>query len=928
MKNNYKNIKSFLALWCFILSTSVVAQQAGPVLDPMHSGGSWDSFVLKTEAAYGVHYYFDLDDISEVQLTKVNEPMSLIRYIENKLVKYGLKVAMDNNMNIFVTRENAIETDLADDIYPRIKNNKKDEEDKIKDSAEFIETKKEHLASVLVIGNKQDGLRSKKARLSGHLLDLDSTTLFGATILIEELGIGSAGDEEGHFEFRVDKGSYTLLLNEINHKAQKIRLKLLSDGTADFYLEPTSVTLEGVVVTTGRYDRVQNAQMGFEQLSTKSIKEIPLVLGERDILKVATLLPGIQSVGEGAAGFNVRGSPADQNLFYIDNVPVYNTSHLFGFFSVFNSDAISEFSMSKSNIPARFGGRLASIFDIKAKEGDNEEFKLRGGISPITGSLLLEGPIQKKNSSFMLGARSTYSNWILKLIENPDFNRSKVFFGDGIAKLNFNINQKNKIQAFGYYSLDDIDFAGTTQYAIENQGTSASWKHFFNEKNNFDLSLIYSKYALETENYELPIEAYRQNNVLSHKEAKLDFTFRPSSRHDITLGGNTILYDIDRGDFAPAGEESRIILLELGEERGLESGIYISETWSPSARFTLIGGLRYNWYAYLGPQSVYKYNPGQLKTESSIIDTLYFDKNELVKTYGGLDYRLAFKYNITAGWSVKGSYNKMQQYSFLLSNTIALAPTDKWKLSDYNIEPMVGEQLSMGVYSYLWNKRYEFSMEAYYKTVDKLVEFRDGADLLINEVPEWDVLQGDLKVYGIEFMLKKSAGRFNGWMNYTYSKATVLVDNPEEGAQINFGNPYPANHDKPHSVNLVMNYKLLKRLSFSGNLVYSTGKPITYPTTAYYQDGIQLVNFTERNKYRIPDYFRMDVSVKVEGNLKAEKFMHGVWVFSIYNLTGRNNVYNEYFKARSGTVRGYKVSIFANPIFSISYNFKFGNYDY
>jgi hypothetical protein len=923
------HIVLFSVLFVFMVPAELCAQRDTFLVDPAWTGKSWESFVELAERKLGVVFYFDPDGFNQDVLPKIEAPMSLSGFLDVWLEPIGLVFSLSEKGELFITKQNPVVTGFSRNIYPEIRKSVAGRDQEIETRGEFVETKKEHLARVLVVGNKQDGFRSRKAKLSGFIRDQkDSSALFGATVMIEETGVGAAADENGYYELTISKGSYTLLVREINHRESRIRLELLSDGRADLYLESTSVTLESVVVTSDRYDRVQNNRMGYEQLSTKSIKEIPLVLGEKDILKVATLLPGIQSVGEGAAGFNVRGSPADQNLFYIDKVPVYNTSHLFGFFSVFNSDAISEFSLSKSNIPVRFGGRLASIFDIRAREGDKEQVKLRGGISPITGNLLLEGPIQKERSSFLLGVRSTYSNWILKLIPNPDFNRSRVYFGDAMVKFDFNLNPKNKIQAFGYYSLDDIYFAGNTQYNIGNQGASVSWKRFFNEKNNLDLSLIYSKYGLESENFELPAEAYRQNNVLIHKESRLDFNFRPDPKHELTLGANAILYDLDRGEFGPVGEESNIVFRDLGTERGLEYGLYLGETWSPTARLAIIGGLRFNGYAFLGPQTVFLYNQGQLKEEGSIADTLSFGQNEWIRHYTGWDYRLAAKYNFNPSWAWKASYNKLHQYIFLLSNTIALAPTDKWKLSDYHIEPMVGQQVTMGIYTYLWSRRYEFSLEGYYKKVDKLVEFRDGADLLINEVPEWDVLQGELDVYGLELMLKKSSGRFNGWLNYTYSRARVLVDGPEEGAAINFGDPYPANHDKPHSLNLVLNYQFLRRLSFSGNLVYSTGKPITYPTHAYYQDGIHLVNFTGRNEYRTSDYFRVDLSVKVEGNLKAEKFMHGVWVFSLYNLTGRNNVYNEYFKARGGTVRGYRVSVFANPVFSVSYNFKFGNYDY
>ncbi len=917
-----------LALLCWGTPGNVQAQDTSLMVDISYSGLSWSDFVQKAEREWSISIFYDAGQTTGVEMMKIKKPQPLFVFMDTSLSTYDLKVAADQNGNFFITRTKIIQTELDDKIYPEIivQNTRESNQDS---GSDFIETQKEHLARVLVVGDKKEGAKSRKAVLSGYLYDdKEKNPVFGATVLIEELGIGTASDEKGYYELRLDNGNYTLLINDLNHTEQRVRLQLLSSGTQDFYLESKSITLEGVVVTSDRYDRVQNTKMGFERLSTQSIKEIPLVLGERDILKVATLLPGIQSVGEGAAGFNVRGSPADQNLFYIDDVPVYNTSHLFGFFSVFNSDAISEFSLSKSNIPARFGGRLASIFDITAKEGDNQQVKLRGGISPITGSLLLEGPIQKEKSSFMLGVRSTYSNWILKLIKNPDFNQSTVFFADAIAKLNFSLNQKNKLQAFGYYSYDKINFAASTRFNTGNEGASVSWKHFFNEKSNLDLSVVYSKYNLETENYEVAFEAYRQDNVLTHKEAKLGFTLRPNEKHILTFGGNAILYEIDRGTFAPAGPESQIIAKNLGEEKGIESGLYVSEEWSPGPRLSLTAGLRYNLFANLGPQSVFEYEPGQLKEQSSIIDTLEFGNNELVKTYTGLDYRMAAKYNINPDWSLKASYNKLHQYIFLLSNTIALSPTDKWKLTDYNIKPMAGQQVSLGVYTYLLNKRFEFSVEGYYKKVDNLVEYRDGAELLVNEFPERDVLQGDLDVYGLEIMLKKSSGRFNGWLNYTYSTANVLVNGPAEGALINFGRSYPANHDKPHSLNVVANYKFIRRFSLSANLVYSTGRPVTYPTTVYYQQGIQLINFTSRNQYRLPDYLRMDVSLKLEGNLRADKFMHGVWVFSIYNLAGRDNVYSAYFKSNGGKLRGYKVSIFANPIFSVTYNFKFGNYDY
>ncbi|MCB0563532.1 MAG: TonB-dependent receptor, partial [Phaeodactylibacter sp.] len=853
-----------LAEWPLLYS-----QDISPVLDTSFSGLSWTAFVEKAEKSFGLDFFYDPADISNIQLSPVTSEIPLVRYLEENLERLQLFITIDKKGRVFLSKQGPVNPTLTRAIYPLVKEEHKPEgaepAQEISGS-NFLETTHEVRAGVLVIGSKKEGLKENKVTLSGYLFDQENKEpVIGATLFVEGLGVGTATETDGSYKLTLDKGIYTLLLKDINHHEKAINVELLSSGRQDFYLESKSILLEGVVVTSDQYNRVQSTKMGFERLTTKSIKEIPLVLGERDILKVANLLPGIQSVGEGSAGFNVRGSPADQNLFYIDHVPVYNTSHLFGFFSAFNSEAISDFSLSKSNIPAKFGGRLASIFDITAKEGDKEEFKASGGISPITGRLMVEAPLQKGKSSIMAGVRSTYSNWILGLIKNPDFNNSRIYFGDAMVKTVFTLNDKDRLTAFGYYSLDDIDFAETTQFNTQNIGASLDWNHFFNDRNSLNASVAYSQYGLEVENREVLFDAYRQDNQLEHTEGRLDFTLRPNDRHLINFGTNAILYGIDQGAFLPVGDISQVQPKDLGKEKGLEAGLYLSEEWKASDRITINGGLRYNWYTYLGPQSIFSYAEGAPKEEESVQDTLDFGSNERIATYTGLDIRLGAKYTFSPNWSVKASFNRLHQYIFLLSNTIALAPTDKWKLSDYHIKPMRGDQVSLGVYTFLAQRKLEFSVESYYKKVDNLVEFKDGADLLVNEVPEWDVLQGRLHTYGLEFMLKKPAGRLNGWLNYTYSRATVQVDGELEEERINFGNAYPANHEKPHSLNLVANYKLIRRFGLSANVVYSTGRPITYPTTLYYQNGVPLINFTARNAYRVPDYFRVDLSVKVEG---------------------------------------------------------------
>jgi len=900
------------------------------VVNSKYNTVDWAGFVNRIENENNLKFFYSIKDFENVKLPNINEEINLFSYLEKSLVIYGIKFTHYKNSLIF-TKGFKIKTKISKTSYPKLSKKKEAKEIIAKKSERdnYLKTNKEHLGAEVIIGNLEDGLKSRRVKLTGSVVDeKDFSACIGASVMLQELGIGCVVNTEGNYSFNLKKGKYTLVVNDINHKEKKVPINVLSSGNYDFYLEKNSINLDGIIITADGSDRVKSIKMGMEKLNVQFIKDIPLVMGERDIIKVAQLLPGIQNVGEGASGFNVRGAPVDQNSFYLDGIPIYNTSHFFGFFSVFNSDAIKDFSISKSSIQAEHGGRLASVFDITAKEGNLNKFKFRGGISPVTGRIMLEGPIKKTKSSYMVSLRSTYSNWILKLIDRADFKNSKVFFADAIAKFSFDLNKKNKIYLLGYYSFDDIDFAHKSLYDIKNNGVSVNWKHFFNDKNNMKLSLVHSTYNLNSTDKEFLLNAYSKSNNLQHEEIKIKFKSVVNSKINFNYGGVGVLYNVDRGKLTPFSSESRIIEKNFGIEKGVEFASFFSINWKVNSNFKIRSGLRYNLFSPLGAKSVYIYENGVEKMASSIRDTLNFSDNQFVKKYTGLDYRISSNYSFNRNFSVKASYNRLHQYIFLLSNTIALSPTDSWKLAGYNIEPMKGDQLSLGIYSKLFNRRYEFSVEGYIKKINNLVEFKDGADLLVSEVPEWDILQGKLDVIGLELMLKKAKGRFSGWVNYTYSNASVLVDSDLKGNQINFGNPYSANHDKPHSFNLVTTYRINRRISLSSNIVYSTGKPITYPTTVYYLNGIKLVNFTGRNSYRLPDYFRMDVSVKAEGNLKLKKKLHGALLFSVYNLLGRHNIYNAYFKVKDDKVQGYKISIFANPIFSITYNFKFGNYEY
>lgn len=928
---NYLDKKILLTLvgllGLLLNSSSLLAQQNTKLFGPDVHQLNWNDFVRKVEASTDHYFYYDSEALQNLRIDAPGDSLLLLDLLRQNLQPLQIEAAIDRQGNVFLHPKTAIITEVGPAFFEgQIYDSTTQVLAKAETQKQFLQTTNELVVETLVVGNAQTGAKERKSIFSGTIKsEDDDSPVGGATLYFDELGTGTATNIDGFFTITLAKGKYTLTINSLSFKEKKYKVEVLSSDRVNLTLIPQLINLKGVVVTANQDNKIQSSQMGFERLTIKSIKEIPLVLGERDVLKVATLLPGIQSIGEGASGFNVRGSPADQNLFYINKVPIYNTSHMFGFFSAFNSDAISDFSLFKSNIPMKYGGRLASIFEVTTKNGNQNKYTARGGISPITARVLAEGPIVKEKSSFLIGLRSTYSDWVLNLINNEQFQGAKARFADGVANVQFELSENDRLKFFGYHSFDDIKF-GTNQFDYQNTGGSLGWTHFFKNKHNFDFHLVYSKYGLNIGDETLQVEAFQLENVLEHKEARLDFTMRPNNDHEITFGANAVLYEIDQGEFLPLNELSQVQSLDLGEEQGLEMGIYVGENWNLSDNFSLSGGLRYNLYTYLGPQKVLTYTEGVPRTPDTVRDTLDFSQNQQVSNSGNLDYRLGAKFVVNPNFSLKASYNKTHQYIFLLSNTIAIAPTDKWKLSDYHIDPMEGQQYSLGAYTNILNGNLELTIESYYKQVKNLVEYKDGANLVVNEAPEQDVLQGDLNAYGIELMLRKSRGRFNGWLNYTYSRSQVLVAGGPGGDNINFGERYPANYDKPHSVNLVSNYKFSRRFSLSGNLVYSTGRPITYPSTLYIQNDVQLINYSLRNEYRIPDYFRFDLSAKIEGNLRSDKLLHSSWVISLYNVVGRNNAYSVYFESTSRGVVGKKVSIFASPIFSITYNFKLGSY--
>jgi hypothetical protein len=646
------------------------------------------------------------------------------------------------------------------------------------------------------------------------------------------------------------------------------------------------------------------------------------VLGEVDVVKVILTLPGVKTVGEASSGFNVRGGSSDQNLILFNDATIYNPSHFFGMFSAFNAEVIKDIELYKSSIPAKFGGRLSSVLDITAREGNKKEITGSAGIGLVTSRFNLEGPIAKDKTSFTLGGRATYANWLLKLLPD-EYENSKASFYDVNLNVSHKINNKNDLYFTGYRSDDRFSLDSDTTYNYNNQNVSVKWKHVFNSKLNGFLTAGYDQYKYKIYSYENKVNAYDMMFDINQANTKLDFTYLVNAKHNLDFGASSIHYKLHPGSFTPHGGESLVTENVVAAEQALESAVYLSDRFNISNKFSIQGGLRYSYYNFLGPNDVAVYAEGLPRTESNRIETKSYNKGKSIKQYGGPEYRLSLRYAFTPSFSIKTGYNSLRQYIHMLSNTTSIAPTDIWKLSDPNIKPQQGDQVSFGLYKNLKSNTIETSVEVYYKRLEDYLDYKPGAQLVLNHNVETEVVNTKGKAYGVEVMVKKPGGKLNGWITYTYSRVLLKMDDPTTGIVVNNGDYYPANYDKPHDATMIGNFRVNHRFSLSANVTYSTGRPITLPVARYNYMGSQRVLYSDRNGYRIPDYFRADFSMNIQGNHKVNQKTHNSWTIGVYNLTGRRNAYSVYYVSENGRVNGYKMSIFGSIIPFINFNIRF-----
>jgi hypothetical protein len=757
------------------------------------------------------------------------------------------------------------------------------------------------------------GFAQKKFTVSGVVRDAATgETLIGATVRIKELPqIGTSSNSYGFYSLPVPEGEYTLVFNYIGYTPAQQAISAHKDTRLDMPMA-SSLQLKEVVISSKapNNDQVISPQMGVEKLEMSQIKNVPVLLGERDILKTISLLPGVKAASEGNTGFYVRGGASDQNLILLDEAIVYNASHLFGFFSTFNSDAIKDVSLYKGGMPAQYGGRLSSVLDIKMDEGNNKNFAVEGGLGLISSRIKVEGPIIKDKGSFMISARRTYIDFFLKASTDTTIKGSSIYFYDLNAKVNYHFNNKNTIYLSGYFGKDVLNLRNTFGTDWGNATGTLRFNHLFNSKLFSNTSLIYSNYNYDINSY-LTNNTFTATSKITDIDLKEDLQYFVSSNHTLKFGIDVLHHNLAPGSITSSGNSS--IANKVIERRyGVESSAYISDEWHVTDRLNVLYGLRFSGMFLLGPGTFSTYDEF-----ANRVTAIPYSSGQVVKSYFYAEPRISASYGLNDVSSVKASYNRNTQNIHIISNATSSTPTDLYVMSSNNIKPEIADQVSTGYFRNFDDNIFEFSAEVYYKWLQNQIDYKNGAQLLLNQDVESQLVYGVGRAYGMELFLKKKYGRFNGWIGYTLSRTERRFD------AINNGSYFPAKQDRTHDISVVGIYKLNKRWSFSGTFVYGTGNAVTYPGGKYKIGGLTTYYYTSRNGYREPSNNRLDIGATLEG--KEHKKYHSSFTFGVYNVYNHRNPYTITFrdnKADPTRSEAVETSLFGR-IPSVTWNFKF-----
>jgi hypothetical protein len=787
--------------------------------------------------------------------------------------------------------------------------------------------KKNYLLFILVFSTFLS-FSQDRFTLSGTISDkINNETLIGVNVIVKGTKMFTTSNEYGFFSLTLPKGEYEIVISYVGYETINEKIDLIKNLNKDYNLSEIGETLEEVIITEKTKSNTRKPEMSVNKLSIATIKQMPVVLGEVDVLKSILFLPGVTNAGEGQSGFNVRGGGADQNLILLDEATIYNSSHLFGLFSVFNPDAIKDLKLYKGGIPSRFGGRASSVLDIYQKDGNSKDFHVNGGIGLISSRILAEGPIVKDKGSFLVGGRASYAHLFLKLSDNPN----SAYFYDLNTKLKYNLDKNNSLYLSGYFGRDVFDINQSFTNTYGNSTLNLRWNHLFSNKLFSNLSLIYSDYYY---GLNLDFVGFNWDSGIKNYNLKYDFKHYLSDKIKLTYGANAIYYDFNPGKIEPSRPDSGINSRQLEKKFAFEPAFYLEAEQKISSTVSIQYGFRYSLFYRLGSatQNIYSNNQAvvfdnelKIYEKATPIGTEFFGRNETIASFDNLEPRFAIAYQIADEKSVKFSYNRMVQYLQLISNTASPTPLDVWTPSDQFIQPQLADQLAVGYFTNLKDDTYTIEVESFYKKIKNRLDYIDGADLIANEAIEQVVLNGELRSYGLEILLRKNTGKFNGWISYTLSKSEQRTPGrtPLETG-INNGNWYRSAFDKMHNLAITTAYKLNKKWNFGANFTLQTGQPVTFPNGQYEYLGIRIPSYGLRNENRLPLFHHLDIAATLIPKKNEFRKWKTEWVFSIYNLYGRKNAASISFRQNQETAanESIRLSIFG-IVPGVTYNIKF-----
>lgn len=915
MNHNYYLISSSPANICSIVLllvlltlatfTPVSAQDPGEIILNEHfENQPLQDFLETLESKYNLKVFYKKEWVNDIVITR--------EFIETPLIQALNNLFLNTEMSFSFFQDNGII------VYPK---------DRESGNRMF------EFAQVLIIGNPLNLGRYKTAILKGKVVDgKTGEPLTGAIIYNPHGQSGATSNHLGLFEMELPTGDHQLSFSFMGFEESVWNIRLVEDGYEEFGLFEESHNIEEVVVL-GKESGMSRAQMSIVEMSAVELKKLPALMGEVDVLKGLTLLPGVQTVGEMSSGFNVRGGNTDQNLVLINGSPIFNTSHLFGFLSLINPEVVDDVRLFKGGLPARHGERVASVMEVSFRDGNDEHIRAYGGIGLINSRLAVDGPVTKNQKlTFIAGGRSSYANWILKKIPELNLSRSVTHFYDISGKLTYKFDAHNRISLMGYVSNDEFSTSTQSVTGYGNLLGNLQVNTRLSNQLYADLDVSHSEYAYRLTDYanNNPVDAYHLDNHLAYSSASSTLRWHTEFNHNIFAGVKGINYAVNPGRISAVEVDSRIEPYKMNSEKAMEWAFYAEDEIDLTPEFSISAGIRYTLFFNQGPSLVYIYDEEKPMAPGNVVDSLLFSNGEVSKSFGGLEPRFSARYDINAFTSLKISYQRIHQYLFQLSNSAVISPAETWKAADYHLNPLISDQTVIGLENDSWLKGIELSAEIYYKKLQNLIEYKNGARLIMNDHIETALIPADGYSYGIELSAGKNTGRLTGFASYVYSRTMRKTNTGFDEEVLWGGDYYPSIYDKPHDVSALLNYDISRRWRLTANMVYISGRPVTLPEIKYQYAGETLIWYSDRNKYRMPPYHRVDVSITFDENLKRKRMWKGSWTLSVYNVYGRQNPYSVYYrKSVPGEENNfrryslYKLSVIGIPVPSLTYNFKF-----